>query len=96
VNHPIVAGSVADPPGILGVIVAGKPTLAEARKRAVMSMNELAVKAKVSASTVMDIERGSRPQMKTIRKLAEALGVAPTDIAWPGDPLGTLEEHDND
>jgi DNA-binding XRE family transcriptional regulator len=96
VNHPIVDGSVAEPPGLLGDIVASRPTLTEARRRAVLSMNELAKKAGVSASTVMDIERGSHPQMKTIRKLAEALGVAPADIAWPGDPLGLPDEDSDD
>jgi transcriptional regulator with XRE-family HTH domain len=55
-------------------------------------MNELAKKAHVAASTIMDIERGATPQMRTIRKLAEALEMTPTDIAWPGDPLGALEE----
>lgn|GEM_PF-1764858 len=93
-NQPIVSGSVADPPDVLGDVVAGKPTLTEARKRAVLSMNELAKKAKVSASTIMDIERGARPQMRTIRKLSEALGVAPADIAWPGDPLGLPDEQE--
>jgi transcriptional regulator with XRE-family HTH domain len=95
-NHSIAAGSVADPPDTLGVIVAGKPTLTDARKRAVLSMNELAKKANVSASTIMDIERGARPQMRTIRKLAEALGVEPTDIAWPGDPLGALDQEEGE
>jgi transcriptional regulator with XRE-family HTH domain len=70
--------------------VAGKLTLREKRLEAALSMNELATAAKVSASTVMDIERGASPRMATIRKLAKALGCAPQDIAWPGDPFSEL------
>jgi transcriptional regulator with XRE-family HTH domain len=70
--------------------VAGKPTLREKRLEAALSMNELAVAANVSASTVMDIERGASPRMATIRKLAKALDCTPQDIAWPGDPFGEL------
>lgn len=74
-----------------GLDVAGKPTLREKRLAVAMSMNELAAAAKVSASTVMDIERGASPRMATIRKLAKALDCAPQDIEWPGDPFGELE-----
>ena len=96
VNHSIVDGSLVEPPVTLGAIVAGKPTLTGARKRAVLSMNELAKKANVAASTIMDIERGARPQMRTIRKLADALDMSPADIAWPGDPLGLQDEGGDD
>ena len=75
---------------------AGKPTLREKRLEAALSMNELAAAAKVSASTVMDIERGAHPRMATIRKLAQALGCSPQDIAWPGDPFGDLSSPDYD
>jgi DNA-binding XRE family transcriptional regulator len=96
VNHPVLDGSIVEPPGLLGGFVAGKPTLTEARKRAVLSMYELAKKAGVAASTILDIERGARPQMRTIRKLSAALDVAPTDIAWPGNPLGLPDEGGDD
>jgi transcriptional regulator with XRE-family HTH domain len=71
--------------------MAERPTLTTLRLRSAMSMNELAVKAGVSASTVLDIERGARPRMSTMRKLAAVLGVAPQDIAWPGDPFSKLD-----
>jgi DNA-binding XRE family transcriptional regulator len=71
--------------------VAARPTLTEVRLRAALSMNELARDAGVSASTVLDIERGATPRMATIRKLAKALGIAPQDIAWPGDPFSALD-----
>jgi transcriptional regulator with XRE-family HTH domain len=96
VSNPVIVGSAVNPSELLGAVVADKPTLTEARLRAVMSMNELADAAKVSASTVMDIERGARPRMATIRKLAAALGMAPQDIAWPGDPFSSLEDREND
>jgi transcriptional regulator with XRE-family HTH domain len=59
-----------------------------------MSMKELAAAAKVSASTVMDIERGASPRMATIRKLAQALGYAPQDITPLSDPFRPLDSPD--
>ena len=79
-----------------GWAVAGKPTLREKRLEAALSMNELATEANVSASTVMDIERGASPRMATIRKLAKALGCAPQDIAWPGEPFGNVGSPNQD
>jgi transcriptional regulator with XRE-family HTH domain len=96
VNQWVGAGSVVDSLEMLGVAVAEKPTLTQARLRAVLSMYELAKKAGVAASTIMDVENGAKPRMKTIRKLAEALGMEPTDIAWPGDPLGALDQDGGD
>jgi transcriptional regulator with XRE-family HTH domain len=81
---------------IEGLDVAGKPTLREKRLAVAMSMNELATAAKLSASTVMDIERGASPRMATIRKLAKALDCAPQDIEWPGDPFGELKPPSTD
>ena len=69
-----------------------KPTLTTARLHAAMSMNELATKANVAASTVLDIERGAKPHMATIRKLAAALGMAPQAIDWPGDPFEAISD----
>ncbi len=75
-------------------LMAERPSLTTLRLRAAMSMNELARRAGVSPNTVMDIERGARPHMATMRKLATALGVAPQDIAWPGDPFSKLDTED--
>ena len=72
-------------------IVTGKPTLRQARVSKLLSANELGKLAKVAASTVLDIEAGAKPRLSTIRKLAHALEMAPTDIEWPGDPFGELE-----
>jgi transcriptional regulator with XRE-family HTH domain len=72
-------------------IVAGKPTLRQARVSKLLSANELGKIAGVAASTVLDIEAGAKPRLSTIRKLSRALEMAPTDIAWPGDPLGEAE-----
>jgi transcriptional regulator with XRE-family HTH domain len=82
----IVFDSVAE-----GDIVAGKPTLRQARISKLLSANELSKLAGVAASTVLDIEAGARPRLSTIRKLAKALEMAPTDIDWPGNPLREVE-----
>ena len=58
------------------------PTLRELRVQAVLTQAELARKAKVSRTTVIAAEKGRRPRPRTIRALAEALGVRPQDIAW--------------
>lgn len=72
-------------------IVAGKPTLRQARVSKLLSANELGKLAGVAASTVLDIEAGAKPRLSTIRKLAHALEISPTEIDWPGDPLGEAE-----
>jgi DNA-binding XRE family transcriptional regulator len=66
-------------------------TLQQMRLKLAMSATEVARAASVSTSTITDIEAGVQPRMRTIRRLAEALGCAPQDIAWPGDPFGPLE-----
>lgn len=76
---------------IVEEIVEGKPTLRQARVGKLLSANELGKLAGVAASTVLDIEAGAKPRLSTIRKLAKALEMAPTDINWPGDPLADLE-----
>lgn len=68
-----------------------KLSLSQMRKRRAISATELAEKAGVAASSITRIEAGKKPRYLTIRKIAEALGVRPEDILWPGDPLG-LEE----
>ncbi len=52
------------------------------RGRASLSQEELAERAGVSRATVADLELGKRkPQPKTRRKLAEALGVEPHELS---------------
>jgi len=58
--------------------------LREIRERRYMTQEELAGKAKLSKSTIATLEVGShRPRMRTMRQLAEALGVEPGEIEWP-------------
>ena len=46
-----------------------------------LSQRELAARAKLSVTTVNRIETGQRkPMPRTIRKLAEALGVVPEEL----------------
>jgi transcriptional regulator with XRE-family HTH domain len=58
--------------------------LRECRERRLWTQRELAAKAGISAWQVNRIERGvHRPRLSTIRRLAEALDVAPDDlVAW--------------
>jgi transcriptional regulator with XRE-family HTH domain len=55
--------------------------LKRARERAALSQAELARKAGVSRVTVARVEALlDEPQPRTVRKLAQALGVAPADL----------------
>ena len=55
--------------------------LKNARTRRLLTQEELADKAGVSAATVVNIERDNQePQFRTIRKLAKALDVDPTEL----------------
>ena len=55
--------------------------LKEARTRRLLTQEELAEKAGVSAATVVNIERNNQePHFRTIRKLAKALDVDPTEF----------------
>lgn len=66
-----------------------------ARKRRGMSARRLAEKSGVAASTIRAIERGNRkapPHYGTMEKLAEALGMDPRDILWPGNPYALDDE----
>jgi transcriptional regulator with XRE-family HTH domain len=55
--------------------------LKEARIRRLLTQEELAEKAGVSAATVVNIERNNQePHFRTIRKLAKALNVDPTEL----------------
>ena len=55
--------------------------LKEARTKRLLTQEELAEKASVSAATVVNIERNNQePHFRTIRKLANALDVDPTSF----------------
>ena len=55
--------------------------LREARKRALLTQQQLADKSGVGVTTIIRIERNQvEPQARTIRKLAEALGVEPHEL----------------
>ena len=55
--------------------------LRDTRKRKLLTQQELAIRAEIGVNTVIRIERNQvEPQGRTIRKLAEALGVAPSEL----------------
>jgi transcriptional regulator with XRE-family HTH domain len=55
--------------------------LRDTRKRKLLTQQELADRAGIGVNTVIRIERNQvDPQGRTIRKLAEALGVAPSEL----------------
>jgi len=60
------------------------PTLREVRERRYLTQEELAAKAGITKSTVATIEKGThRPRLRTVRQLAEVLGISPEEIDWP-------------
>ncbi len=55
--------------------------LRETRKRSLLTQQELADKSGVGITTIVRIERNQvEPQARTIRKLAQALGVEPHEL----------------
>ena len=57
------------------------PTLREIRLSQTLSQRDLAKKAGVAPKTIVDLELGRQePQLRTIRRLAEALGVNVVDV----------------
>ena len=60
--------------------------LRDLRKRALLTQKELADKSGVGVTTIIRIERNQvEPQGRTIRKLAEALGVKPHELVRGDD-----------
>jgi transcriptional regulator with XRE-family HTH domain len=60
----------------------GQVGLRELREERVLSQRELAEQAGVSPKTILDIEQGRiNPQPRTLRKIAEALGIEPGRLA---------------
>lgn len=55
--------------------------LKEARAKQAYSQRDLAHRAGLRETTVYHVESGRRARPSTIRKIADALGVQPTDIA---------------
>ena len=63
------------------VVVKIGTTLRELREERFLSHRELAQKAGVSPTTVLNIENSERDtQRRTVRKLAAALGVEPKEL----------------
>ena len=55
--------------------------LKQIRTRRLLTQEELAEKAGVSAATVVNVERNNQePHFRTIRKLAKALDIDPTEL----------------
>ncbi len=58
-------------------------TLRELRLKLFITQAELAAKTGITTETVNRLEKGKRkPSLKTIRKLAKALGVEPGEIKF--------------
>jgi transcriptional regulator with XRE-family HTH domain len=63
------------------VVVYVGEKLKEVRTRRLLTQEELAEKAGISAATVVNVERNNQePHFRTIRKLAKALDVDPTEL----------------
>ncbi|MDP9363223.1 MAG: helix-turn-helix domain-containing protein [Chloroflexota bacterium] len=57
-------------------------SLREHRRSRFISIEDLAEKAGVSTKTIVETELGrTQPKFRTIRKISEALGVDPGDVA---------------
>lgn len=53
----------------------------EYRRRAFLTVRDLSEKANVSSRTIMDLEHGrTYPQLRTIKRLSEALDVDPLAV----------------
>ena len=59
-------------------------TLREARHNAQLTQDQLAHRSGVDQSTISDLETGriTDPRLSTLTRLAEALGIAPSDLRF--------------
>ena len=64
-------------------------TLREARGLAGLTQDQLAARSGVAQATISSLERGvrSNPTIDTVKRLAEALGVAPSSLRFSGPRL---------
>ncbi len=62
--------------------------LAEMRRRRLMTQEDLAHAAGVSAATVTRLETigDTNPRVATVKRLAAALGIDPAWLLWGGEP----------
>lgn len=67
----------------------------EWRERRSLSQSELAGKARVAKLTITRLERSfpAKPHPKTIRLLADALGVEPSDLWGPAEGGGQEKQN---
>lgn len=68
---------------MLGVYVVTLPRLRQRRLRVSLSQRELAKASGVAASTIARIESGAQAHPSTVRRLASALGCAPSGLRAP-------------
>jgi transcriptional regulator with XRE-family HTH domain len=62
--------------------VASMKPLREHRRGKFLSIEDLAAKAGVSTKTIVETELGrTQPKFRTIRKVSDALGVSPSEVA---------------
>lgn len=60
--------------------------LKQLRESRFLTQRELAAKAQVGISTIVRIEKGQQvPTFKTIKRLASALAIDPSELAQPDD-----------
>lgn len=67
------------------------PALRRRRREAVWTQAELANRAGVTQATVVRAEAGKPIRISTVRKLADALGIAPSELVAKG-----AEQEDRD
>lgn len=71
-------------------------TLAQMRQQKQMTLARLSEESGVAVTTIIAIERGSKPRLSTIEKLCETLKCSQEDIAWPGDVASMQREEEQD
>lgn len=71
--------------------------LRQLRIKAALSQRELAKRSGIAYSTIARLETGKTANMKTVRKLAEALGCEPSDLyGVPDDPAASSTDPRSD